>query len=862
MAELTPMMKQYFEIKNKYKDYILFYRLGDFYEMFFEDAKLVSRELELTLTGRDCGQPERAPMCGVPFHSYEGYVARLVRKGYKVAICEQLEDPKTTKGLVKRDIVRMITPGTLIDASMLDERRNNFLACVYCDSRTAGVCFADISTGEVFATACEERQDLYSELGRFLPREVLLGGSACFDDALQGFITKRLEGIFSPVPEETFDFEGCAARIRTQFRLEDFAAAGLDGQPFTICCIGGLLGYLAETQKTSLPCLGKLEVYRHGEYMELDLSARRNLELCETMRGKEKRGSLLWVIDRTKTAMGSRLIRQWLEKPLLNPLHIKKRQGAVGELAKDVMLRTALGDVLKKVFDMERLISRVVYGTANCRDLRALHSAIERLPELHEVTDQLASPLLKELNNRVDLLTDVRDIIDRALVDEPPVSVREGGLIREGYHTEIDELRGLSSGGKGKIVEIEQRERERTGIKGLKIGYNRVFGYYIEVTKSFLSQVPPDYIRKQTLANAERYITEELKGYEGTVLGAQERLTALEYDLFVQLRDRVASQVHRIQRTAQAVANLDVLCSLAELAAEQNYCCPEVDFSGAIEIRDGRHPVVERVLEGSLFIPNDTRLDSQENRVAIITGPNMAGKSTYMRQVAIITILAQMGSFVPAASARIGVVDRIFTRVGASDDLASGQSTFMVEMSEVADILRFATRNSLLILDEIGRGTSTFDGMSIARAVLEYAADKRKIGARTLFATHYHELTVLESLVDGVKNYNIAVKKRGDDITFLRRIVPGGADESFGIEVAKLAGVPNAVIKRAKAVLRDLESNMPRIEVREVEQEEETQVSMVDLGSDQVVERLRAMQVETMTPIEAMNALYELKKLV
>lgn len=861
MAELTPMMKQYFEIKNKYKDYILFYRLGDFYEMFFEDAKLVSRELELTLTGRDCGQPERAPMCGVPFHSYEGYVARLVRKGYKVAICEQMEDPKTTKGLVKREIVRMITPGTLIDASMLDEQRNNFLAGVYGDGEHTGVCFADISTGEVFATVCKERQELLSELGRFLPKEVLLGRALYTDQTVLDFITDRLEGIYSPLPENGND-DMIAAQIAAQFNIHDFSVVGLDREVSLLRCIGGLLQYLEETQKTSLPCLGKLEIYQQDQYMELDLNARRNLELCETMRSKEKRGSLLWVVDRTKTAMGSRLIRQWLEKPLLNPLHIKKRQAAVGELAKDVMQRTALGDVLKKIFDMERLISRIVYGTANCRDLRALYTAMECLPGLHEVADKLTAPLLKELDSRVDLLADVRETIDCAIVEEPPASVREGGMIRPGYHAEIDELRSLSSGGKGKIVEIEQRERERTGIKNLKIGYNRVFGYYIEVTKSFLTQVPDDYIRKQTLANAERYITEELKSYESTVLGAQERLTALEYELFVELRTQIAAQVHRIQHTAQAVANLDVLCSLAELAAEQNYVCPQVDFSGVIEIKDGRHPVVERMLERSLFIPNDTRLDSRDNRVAIITGPNMAGKSTYMRQVAIITILAQMGSFVPAASARIGVVDRVFTRVGASDDLASGQSTFMVEMSEVADILRFATKDSLLILDEIGRGTSTYDGMSIARAVLEYAADKRKIGARTLFATHYHELTALESLVDGVKNYNIAVKKRGDDITFLRRIVPGGADESFGIEVAKLAGVPNSVIKRAKAVLKDLENNMPRIEVREIAREDEPQISMLDLGSNQVADKLRAMQVETMTPIEAMNALYELKKMV
>lgn len=865
MAELTPMMKQYFEIKNKCRDYIVFYRLGDFYEMFFEDAILASRELELTLTGRDCGQEERAPMCGVPFHAYETYVGRLVRKGYKVAICEQVEDPKSAKGLVKREIVRMITPGTLIDASMLDENRNNFLGGAFGGASAYGVCFCDISTGEVYVTEIHEdatHQELFSEFGRFVPREVLLGGNCISDSELQEFISKRLEGIFSPLPEEAFDSEQARERVCGQFRMDNLEATGLDDLPAALCALGGLLSYLEETQNSSLANLNTLNVYEQGQYMELDLTARRNLELCETMRGKEKRGSLLWVIDQTKTAMGSRLIRQWLEKPLLNPIHIKKRQDAVRTLADDVLTRDALTEELRQVFDMERLIGRVVYGSANCRDLCALQAAMTHLPAIHAQTAQLPTALLRELHSRIDPLTDVALLIESAIQPDPPLTVREGGFIRAGYSDEVDHLRDLASGGKGEILSIEQRERERTGIKNLKVGYNRVFGYYLEVSKSNLSLVPDEYIRKQTLANGERYITEELKKLESTVLGAQERLTTLEYELFCQLREKIAEQVHRIQRTAQALANLDVLCSLATLACENHYVCPEVDFSGRIEIKDGRHPVVEKMLEGGFFVPNDTSIDNKANRVAIITGPNMAGKSTYMRQVALITIMAQMGSFVPAASARIGIADRVFTRVGASDDLASGQSTFMVEMSEVADILKHATKNSLLILDEIGRGTSTYDGMSIARAVVEFVADKRKLGARALFATHYHELTALEDLMDGVRNYNIAVKKRGDDITFLRKIVPGGADDSFGIEVAKLAGIPNSVIKRAKSILADLELHAPKIEVRAIEEEDQTQITMADLGSNALADRLREMSIETMTPIEAMNALYELKKMV
>ena len=861
MAELTPMMQQYFEIKNKNKDYLLFYRLGDFYELFFDDAKLVSRELDLTLTGRDCGQAERAPMCGVPYHSAEGYIAKLVQKGYKIAICEQLEDPKKAKGLVKRDIIRRVTPGTVVDASMLDESRNNFLACIYATHEDMGMCFADISTGVVYATDTEEWVDVYNELARFSPREILAGGFAISFDEFRSFITERLEeALVEPMEEECFDAEAAGERIRKYFHIEDFDGAGLQVMPFAARTLGGLLDYLEKTQPAGL---NDLRLYQQGQYMELDLNARRNLELCETMRTKEKKGTLLWVLDQTHTAMGSRLIRQWIEKPLYNPLHITRRQQAVSALCDDVMGRTALTDALRKVFDMERLIGRIVYGTANCRDLRALASAISCLPEIHAHASVFEQSLLRELTGNIDLLEDVRELIEAAIVEEPPVLLRDGGLIRSGYNEEIDTLRDLASGGKGKIAAIEQQEREKTGISKLKIGYNRVFGYYIEVSRSNSDAVPENYIRKQTLANCERYITDELKQLESTVLGAQERLSGLEYDVFIQVRDRVAAEVHRVQRSAQAVAQIDVLCSLADVACDQNYICPIVDFSDKIEIHDGRHPVVEKMLKDSMFIPNDTLLDEGDNRIAIITGPNMAGKSTYMRQVALIAIMAQIGSFVPASSAHIGVVDRVFTRVGASDDLASGQSTFMVEMSEVADILNQATKSSLIILDEIGRGTSTYDGMSIARAVVEYIANKRRIGARTLFATHYHELTALEGLIDGVKNYNIAVKKRGDDITFLRRIVRGGADDSYGIEVAKLAGVPNAVIRRAKAVLKELESTMPQIEIHPIEEQEEEddQMSFGHMIATGVVARLCCLQMDVMTPIEALNALYELKRL-
>ena len=859
MAQFTPMMQQYFEIKEKCRDYILFYRLGDFYEMFFDDAVLVSRELELTLTGRDCGQEKRAPMCGVPYHASETYIGRLVRKGYKVAICEQVEDPKSAKGLVKREIVRMVTPGTVIEASMLDEHKNNFLCGLYAEGQNAGVCFADISTGEVYGVLTQSTGELFSELSRFMPRESLLGGTAAEDTVLHAFLKERMESIFSPL--QVFAEDTALQTVSQCFGEESIEKNGLQENMLLCKALGGLLHYLEETQKSSLGSLNTLYIYQHGQYMELNLTARRNLELSETMRTKEKKGSLLSVIDRTKTAMGSRMIRQWLEKPLLNPVHIQKRQAVITELVDDALLRAEIGDNLKQMFDMERLISRIVYGTANCRDLRAMHMSLSHLPALREQLAQIDVPLMHELNARIDPLEDTCALIGAAIVEEPPVSVREGGLIQPGFRPEIDELRELASGGKGKIAEIEQRERDATGIKTLKVGYNRVFGYYLEVTKTNLDAVPAHYIRKQTLANCERYITDELKQLEGQVLGAQERLVALEYDLFCAVREEIARQVHRIQRTAHALSNVDVLLSLSNLAAEEHYVCPEVDLSGRIEIRDGRHPVVEKMLKGSMFIPNDTLLDQADNRTAIITGPNMAGKSTYMRQVALITILAQIGSFVPASAARIGVVDQIFTRVGASDDLASGQSTFMVEMSEVAEILRGATHNSLLILDEIGRGTSTYDGMSIARAVVEYIADKKRIGARTLFATHYHELTALEQLLPGVKNYNIAVKKRGDDITFLRKIIRGGADDSYGIEVAKLAGVPAQVIKRAKQILAELETQ-PSISPITQETPSDDQISMVDLSLNALADRLRALRIDTMTPIEALTALHELQRML
>ena len=862
MAEMTPMMRQYLEIKEQNPDAILFFRLGDFYEMFNEDAQLASRELDLTLTTRDRARPEeeRTPMCGVPYHSCDGYIARLIAKGYKVAICEQVEDPSGAKGLVQRDVVRVVTPGT-VDASMLESSRSNYICGIYLDGEHAGAAFCDATTGKTHATAFagERRLDqLMNELGRFSPAEAVLNSAAFAAPALVELLREKFRCLTQCHGDRRFQPEEAAARVEAQYGPEAAGRLPADN-PAAALALGGLLDYLYETQKTDLSYISDLEYYEENRFMELDLTARRNLELTATLRGQEKRGSLLWVLDRTRTAMGGRLLRSWLERPLRSVAAIGRRLGAVEALVRDAMDREELILALGGIGDLERLVGRIVYGSAGGRDMGSLRASLEKLPALRERLAPFSAGRLGELAAGLDALEDVRDLLARALVDDPPFSVREGGLIRPGYDPEVDRLRDILSGGKGFIAGVEAREREKTGIKSLKVGYNKVFGYYIEVSKSYYSQVPETYIRKQTLSGCERFITQELKDLEHTVLTANDRLTALEYSLFQQLREQVGAQVGRIQETAGAVAELDALASLAAVAAKYGYCRPTVDGGGVIEIHDGRHPVVERMLKDSLFVPNDTYMGEQENRVAIITGPNMAGKSTYMRQVALITLMAQIGSFVPARSARIGVVDRIFTRIGASDDLSAGQSTFMVEMTEVADILQRATSRSLLILDEIGRGTSTFDGMSIARAVLEHCADRKKLGAKTLFATHYHELTELEDTLPGVKNYNIAVRSRGEEVLFLRKILPGGADRSYGIEVAKLAGLPEAVVRRARAVLRELEGgsgHTPQL----LAAPKEDQVSLEALGEAEVIDRLRRTQPETLTPLEAMNLLYELKQ--
>lgn len=854
------MMKQYFAIKEQNKDSILFFRLGDFYEMFYDDAKIASKELELTLTGRDCGQAERAPMCGVPFHSCEGYIARLVAKGYKVAICEQTEDPATAKGLVKRDIIRVITPGTVMESSMLDEGRNNYICCMFSDSKKIGLCFCDISTGELYATeisGSDSVNSLTSQLASYNPREILIGGDIVKIKSLPAFIKSKLSAGVEMLRDESFDNKVCTEIVKAQFGEE---MQCISDSQVLISAIGALINYLKETQKNGLERINKIELYSDKQFMNLDYNTQRNLELTATMLNKEKRGSLLWVLDKTKTAMGKRLIRSWLEHPLLNVSAINNRQSAVEELVNNNMLRLDIMDALSGIFDIERLMTRIVYGSANGRELRSLAAALQKLPQLSELVADCSAKYLKKVYKEIDLLEDIYNLIDSAIVEEPPFSVREGGMIKKGYNPDLDILLTDMNDSKGILARIEAEQREKTGIPKLRVGYNKVFGYYIEVTNSYKDLVPETYIRKQTLTNCERYITQDLKDIEGRILGAKDRSVAMEYTLFDNVRKTVADNLERIQKTAKAIAVLDVLVSLANVAADNRYVRPEVNLSTVIRLKDSRHPVVEALLNDTPFVPNDVYLDSAGERVAIITGPNMAGKSTYMRQVALIVLMAQMGSFVPASSATIGVVDSIFTRVGASDDLASGQSTFMVEMSEVANIVKSATSKSLLILDEIGRGTSTFDGMSIARAVLEYCADRKKLGAKTLFATHYHELTVMQDLLDGVKNYSIAVKKRGDDITFLRRIIPGGADDSFGIEVAKLAGLPNSIINRAKEILKELESgsNAPTV-IKE--KSEDMQMSLIS-NDNAVVERLSEVDLNTLTPIEAINLLYELKGMI
>ena len=864
MAELTPMMRQYLEIKKNHPDSILFFRLGDFYEMFADDARTASAELDLVLTSRDKdpnkAPEDKVPMCGIPYHASESYIARLIAKGYKVAICEQTEDPALAKGLVKRDILRVVTPGTVIDEACLKDGASNYLCGVCLDARGGGVAFCDVSTGKAYLTAFSGKdaaEHIVNELGRFEPAEAVLSADAAANAALMTALREQFHSHVETGNEQRFALAEAEKNIRKQFGEEALQTLPA-GNPCAAMALGALLHYLYETQKTDLSHINDLDCYETGRFMELDLTARRNLELTQTLRGKEKRGSLLWVLDKTKTPMGGRLLRSWMERPLLSVTEITRRNGAVAALTEQTIPREELIAAMSGLGDMERLIGRIVYGTAGGRDLDALRAAMEKLPAIRAQLAAFSDRRLRELHAQLDELTDLASRIAETICDEPPFSVREGGVIRDGYDAEVDRLRHILKSGKGVMAEMEAREKEKTGIRTLKIGYNKVFGYYIEVSNSFKEQVPETYIRKQTLVNGERYITQELKDLENEILTASERVTALEYDLFTALREEIASHAARIQKTAAAVAEADALASFAAVAVSNHYCRPDVDESGVIEIRDGRHPVVEKVLRDTLFVPNDTFMGEKEDRVAIITGPNMAGKSTYMRQVALITLMAQMGSFVPAKYARIGVVDRIFTRIGASDDLAGGQSTFMVEMTEVADILRRATKRSLLILDEIGRGTSTFDGMSIARAVLEYCADTKKLGAKTLFATHYHELTELENSLPGAVNYNIAVRARGEEIIFLRKIVPGGADRSYGIEVAKLAGLPEKVVQRARDILRALEeeNGVQYVALRR----EKEQVSLGALGEGEVLDALRRCQIETLTPIEAMKLLYEWKQ--
>ncbi len=859
--EMTPMKRQYYEIKERNQDCILFFRLGDFYEMFDEDARLAAKELDLTLTTRDRGKPkeEQTPMCGVPYHSVDAYIARLVAKGYKVAICDQMEDPAQAKGIVERDISRIVTPGTVTESCMLDETKNNYMGCLYGTDDRYGLAFCDVSTGAFFVTTCDDAASVASQLGRFAPSEVIRCGPGATAPIITDTLVRRLGCCVNEGGDTVISPDEAAETLENHFE-KDLSALCLSGAPEATIAAGKLLQTLVFVQKNPLAHIRQLQYYTTDQFMELDMDARRNLELCETMRSKERKGTLLWVLDKTRTAMGSRTLRNWLEKPLLDRDTILARQDAVEELSGAVWQRGELTEALRDVSDLERITSRVVTGSVTPREMLGLARGLRALPQIKNALSSLQAPLLQELCGQIDVLQDCAHLIENTLVDEPPLTVREGGLIRPGANTEVDQLQDILNGGTNTMAAIEFSEKEKTGIRTLKVGYNRVFGYYIEVSKSFIDQVPGHYIRKQTLANCERYITQDLKELEQQVLSAKDRLAALEYQLFNQLREYLSLQAGRIQSSAIAVAQADVLCSLALVAVKNGYCRPEITEDGTICITDGRHPVVERVLTDSLFVPNDTNLGDADSRVCIITGPNMAGKSTYMRQVALIVLMAQMGSFVPARSAKIGIVDRVFTRIGASDDLASGQSTFMVEMAEVASILKYATSRSLLILDEIGRGTSPYDGMAIARAVLEYAASPRQLCAKTLFATHYHELSVIENELPNVKNYNIAVKKRGDQMIFLRKIVPGSTDDSFGVEVAKLAGLPDSVVRRAREILKSLESgDAPKPEKAPVFDE---QVSMEDIRSRQVCDALSSMSVETLTPIEAMNALYQLKKML
>ena len=865
MAEYSPMMQHYLDTKKDYKDSILFYRLGDFYEMFFDDAILASRELELTLTGKECGQEERAPMCGVPFHAAENYIARLISKGYKVAICEQMEDPKQAKGIVKREVIRVVTPGTVIESNLLDEKKNNYIMSVYKSGIYFGIAVCDVSTGDFRATQIKETNNFSAaldEISRYSPAEIVVNNLmydtteeiAKIRERFQIYISKQEDNKFSNNVEELTSKYNVVDESENKIEIND--------KTLCICAINGLLTYILETQKTNLDHINKIILYNNTKYMCLDINARRNLELTEKLRDKSKKGTLLWVLDKTSTSMGGRRLRRWINDPLLDIEKINKRLNSVKELKDNPILRGDIADLLKKVYDIERLVGKISYGNANARDLISLKNSVKQLPELKKIMSNTESTLLKELYNELDILEDIYNIIDVAIVEEPPISVKEGGIIKKGYNEEIDKLKMATTDGKNWLIQLEANEREKTGIKGLKVGFNKVFGYYIEVTKSNISLVPDRYIRKQTLTNGERYVTEELKKLENELLGAEEKVINLEYNAFCEIREIIEKQLLRIQRTADIVATLDVLNSFAIVAEDMNYCMPIVDNSGIIDIKGGRHPVIEKILPSGEFVDNDTYLDKEDNRFSIITGPNMAGKSTYMRQVALITLMAQCGSFVPATFARLGVVDKIFTRIGASDDLSMGQSTFMVEMMEVATILKEATQNSLVILDEIGRGTSTYDGLSIAWTVAEYMSDKEKCGAKTLFATHYHELIGLEQKIQGVKNYSIAVKEKGEDIIFLRKIVAGGTDESYGVHVAKLAGVPQTVTKRSNEILRTLERKSilgSKEQEKENKKVAEGQLDMYNYKLAEIAHEIDKIDLNSLTPIDALNTLVKIK---
>ena len=864
LKTVTPMMRQYLDVKEKYDGYILLYRLGDFYECFFEDAVTASRELSLTLTSRDCGDGKRAAMCGVPFHKADVYIGRLVELGYKVAICEQMENPKAAQGLVKRDVARVVTPGTVTDGALLNEGTNNFLVSICAGGSVVGVAFADVSTGAVSVTHFKKEEmngAMLNELGAYQPSEAIINVKASDIPTVADFLRDKTHTLINDGAKPMFDYERSRESTSNVFGEE----ADKLSEPEMIMALGALLAYIKETQKNDVTFAKELNAYSRGQFLDIDINTRRNLELTELMRTKQKHGSLLWVLDKTKTAMGKRLLRSWLLKPLLNPAEISQRQASVADFVADPQKRAALADALSDMLDLERLTAKAVYGTANAKDLFDIYKSAIRLPEIKCLISDLNSDNIKTIVSRLDTLEDIVGVLGEAIVDNPPHTVREGGMIRDGFNADVDYYRSVKNGGDDIMHSIEEREKELTGIRTLKVGYNRVFGYYIEVSKSFMNDVPDRYIRKQTLTNCERYITQELKEMESTILSADEKLAALEYEIFTGLRQLVSGANERIHNTAALVAELDVFRSLAEVASKNNYVCPEVDLSSDLIIKDGRHPIVEKFVTDSYFVPNDTTLDTSANKLMIITGPNMAGKSTYMRQVAIITIMAQIGSFVPAREARIGIVDKVFTRVGASDDLASGQSTFMLEMNEVASILANATSKSLIIYDEVGRGTSTYDGMAIARAVVEYTYSK-KIGAKTLFATHYHELTDMEEQFPGIVNYNVAAKKRGDSVIFLRKIVRGGTDDSYGIEVAKLAGVPTEVVRRAREILADIESASPSLRntsVREDKSDNFDIFSSVMASKDKdVADKIRATDINTITPIEAMNLLFELKKLV